>query len=388
MRMNTKVCFIGAARYGSPLDPTSEKKFRVLETLGELFVVGFSEDMRPRRFAEHAHFYLLPNVPAPIVRYLEIFALVPVICFWLIMRRGVNVLIAQSPYEGFVAAVAKIVAGWLGCKVRLVVESHGDFEASVFMQRRIVFPSIYGFLMRHCANFTLNQADCSRAVSNSTREQLERWSPGKQMFQFPTWTDIEVFLQAGADKQEPSGQEILYAGVLIPRKGVHHLINAFVSVSNDFPAARLFIVGHEENKAYAGELKKQVERLGLARRVQFKGRVQQADLAAWMRRACMFVLPTYSEGLPRVVFEAMAAKLPVIATNVSGIPDVLQDAVTGFTVSPGDEVALAEKIRWILEHPDNAFTLGRCAHDFAKEFFSTKAYVENYARMFTTSFVL
>ena len=101
----------------------------------------------------------------------------------------------------------------------------------------------------------------------------------------------------------------------------------------------------------------------------------------------MFVLPTYSEGLPRVVFEAMAARLPVVATNVSGIPDVLQDCVTGFTVCPGDEVALAEKIRWILEHPDKAREVGQRARAFAEGFFSTEEYVQNYARMFRTSFV-
>ena len=51
-----KVCFLGGARYSQPLDAASEKKWRLLSGLGEMFVIGFSQDIRPRRFTQHAHF--------------------------------------------------------------------------------------------------------------------------------------------------------------------------------------------------------------------------------------------------------------------------------------------------------------------------------------------
>jgi glycosyltransferase involved in cell wall biosynthesis len=380
--MDMKICFLGATRYSQPLNATSEKKFRALKSLGEPFVIGFSQGLRPRWFTEQAHFYLMPELPLPLLRYTELLVVGPFIACWLIFRHGVRLLVAQSPYEGFAAAVAKKIAGWFGHRVVLVVESHGDFEKSVFLQRPIALPRLYRFLMHHVARFSLKHADFLRAVSNSGSEQLKRWIPGKRNFQFPTWTDIEVFLQAGGSEKEHWWQNVLYTGVLIPRKGVHHLINAFACVANDFPRTRLFIVGHEENKAYAAELKEQVKRLGLDGRVQFVGQVLQAELILWVRRACMLVLPTYSEGLPRVVFEAMAAGLPVIASAVSGIPDVVQDSVTGFLVEPGDETALAEKIRWSLEHPDEASELGRRARIFAEGFFSTQVYVDGYRQIF------
>ena len=59
--MKTKVAFLGGARYNQPLDATSEKKWRLVSPLGILFVIGFSQDLRPRRFTQHAHFYLLPK---------------------------------------------------------------------------------------------------------------------------------------------------------------------------------------------------------------------------------------------------------------------------------------------------------------------------------------
>lgn len=380
-----KACFIGGARYGQPLDTTSAKKFAALTTLSELFVIGFSQDLSPRRFTEQAHFYLLPKLPLPLLRYAEMFLLTPFLALWLIMRHGVDVLVAQSPYEGFAAAWAKKLAGWLGQCVALVVESHGDFEASLFLQRRIILPRLYRFLMRQVAGFSLKHADVLRVISQSMKEQLERRSPGKPIVQFPTWTDIDVFLQAGLSSENHSLQDILYAGVLIPLKGVHHLINAFTSIAKDFPQARLVVVGSEENGSYAADLKDQVARYGLGGRVQFLEEIPQANLAKRMRSACVFVLPSTSEGLGRVVVEAMAAGTPVIGSDVGGIPEMVKDGVTGFLVPPGDEITLAERLRWVLEHPEETCEMGCRARTFASTFFSTEMYVEGYRQILGAS---
>jgi glycosyltransferase involved in cell wall biosynthesis len=379
--MRTKVCFIGGARYSQPLDRTSEKKWRLLSELGETFVIGFSQDLRLRRFTQHAHFYLLPKFPMPVLRYLAMFTVGPALILWLILRHGVRILAAQSPYEGFAAAVAKVLARLVGFQVVLIVENHGDFEVSLFLQRRVRCQNLYRWLMRRTARFALQHADLLRAISDSTRKQLETWSPGKPIVQFPTWTDIEVFLKAGESDgaREPV---ILYAGVLIPRKGVHHLLRAFAKVAQEFPEVRLELVGRDENPEYAEELRQEVFRLRLNGRVSFVGEVPQVELANQMRRSRVFVLPTYSEGLPRVVFEAMATGVPVIATAVSGIPEIIQNEITGFLVPPGDEEALAERLRWVLKHPQEAKAMGHRAREFARSFFSPEVYLAGYRRLF------
>jgi glycosyltransferase involved in cell wall biosynthesis len=376
-----KVCFIGGARYSQPLDRTSEKKWRLLSELGEMFVIGFSQDLRPRRFTQHAHFYLLPKFPLPVLRYLAMFTVGSVLVFWLILRHGVRILAAQSPYEGFAAAVAKVLARLVGFQVVLIVENHGDFEVSLFLQRQVRCQNLYRWLMRRTARFALQHADLLRAVSNSTRKQLEIWLPEKPIVKFPTWTDIEVFLKAGEDDgvREPV---VLYAGVLTPLKGVHHLLHAFAKVAQEFPEVRLEIVGRDENPEYAEELRQEVFRLRLNGRVSFVGEVPQVELANRMRRSRVFVLPTYSEGLPRVVFEAMATGVPVIATAVSGIPEIIQNEITGFLVPPGDEEALAERLRWVLKHPQEAKAMGHRAREFARSFFSPEVYLAGYRRLF------
>jgi glycosyltransferase involved in cell wall biosynthesis len=377
-----KVCFIGGTRYSQPLDATSEKKFRALKSLGELYVVGFSRDLYPRCFTQHAFLYLLPELPLAVFRYIEMLLVGSVVTCWLIFRHRVEILIAQSPYEGYGAVVAKKIAGRFGRKVMLIVESHGDFEESLFMQRRILLPPLYRLLMRHAARFALKHADSLRAVSNSTGEQLKRWAPGKPAFQFVAWTDMETFLKAGAERNGQMSQNILYAGLLIPRKGIHHLIRAFIPIAQDFPQARLVIAGPEANRSYAAQLKTQTKQLGLNGRIHFVDELARVVLAARMQQSCVLVLPSYSEGLPRVVYEAMAVGLPVIASAVSGIPEIVQDSVTGFLVPPGDENALSEKIRWMLEHPLDGHEMGRRARNFAERFFSTEAYVAGYRELF------
>jgi len=377
-----RTAFLGGARYGRPLDATNRKKFRALQSLGELFVIGYSHDLRPRCFCEHARFYLFPQVPLAFLRYLEMLVCAPLLVCWLIFRYRVQIIVAQSPYEGFAAAVAKKIAKCFGYQLALVVESHGDFEESLLLERGRPAPAFYRRLMHRVARFSLQQADLLRAVSAATQRQLEKWSPAKSIVRFPAWTDMEVFLSAGAKEKEKFSQEILYAGVLTPLKGVHFLIEAFAAIAAEFPEARLTLVGRAQNELYTTELKRQVVGAGLTDRVCFAAPLAQANLALLMKNAVVLVLPSLSEGLGRVIIEAMAAATPVIANDVGGIPELVKDGDNGFLVPPGDARRLAEKLRWILNNPDQARWMGRRARDFAQGFFSTESYVDGYRRLF------
>jgi glycosyltransferase involved in cell wall biosynthesis len=148
---------------------------------------------------------------------------------------------------------------------------------------------------------------------------------------------------------------------------------------------RLVIVGSEENKAYAGELKEQAKRTRLNGRVVFVKEVPQVELAAYLSKAHVFVLPSISEGLGRVVGEAMAVGVPVIGSRIGGIPEMVKDGVTGFLVPPGDEPALAGRLRWVFEHTEEARKMGIRARTFAKQFFSTESYVRGYETPFLVS---
>lgn len=382
--MTDKICFLGGARYTQPLDATAEKKFRAMGSLGDIFVVGFSTDLKPRCFTEHARFYLLPQLPLPVLRYVELFVAGQVLCLWLVLRHRIEVIVAQSPYEGFVATLAIQIVSWFGYRVKLSVEVHGDFENSLFSYRSIRLAGSYRFLMARIARYAIARADVLRSISASTTLQLKRWAPAKRIVQFSAWTDIETFLAAGRVAKSDHSYTILYAGALTPLKGVHHLIAAFVLVATRFREARLVIAGGDLNPSYAATLRRQVCEYGLSRRVHFTGPLPQSKLAQRMAGAAVLVLPSQSEGFGRVVLEAMAAGTPVIGSRVGGIPELIEDGVSGFLVAPGDEEMLADKISWLFENRDQATAMGLAARRFAAGRFSTAGYLHGYREIIAT----
>jgi glycosyltransferase involved in cell wall biosynthesis len=302
---------------------------------------------------------------------------------WFVFRQHGRIVVAQSPYEGVCGAIVKNVAGWLGHRVVVIVESHGDFEQSLFLYRRVTHPVTYRFMMRKAAEFSLRHADILRAISQTTREQLLRLAPGKPVEEFMAWTDIEPFLVVGQTRQVRNPGIFLYAGVIAPTKGLIHLVKAFSMLVRKIPEARLLLVGREQNPKYAQQLKDLASTNGIIQQVDFMSEIPQKQLAERMGQADIFVLPSLSEGLGRVVVEAMAAGMPVIGSRVGGIPEIVQHGKTGVLVSPGDEQALAEQMYQLLKQPEKTFRMGQEARDFATQFFSEQSYVQGYARLLT-----
>ncbi len=375
------VCWVGSARYTRPLDRTAAAKWSALETLGvQMSVVAFSASLRPRRFDEHAQFILMPQPPAALLRYLVIFTLAPILAFGQVLR-GANVLVAQSAYDGAIAGLVKQAARLFGRRVVLIVENHGDFEESVFMQRRVALAGLYRPLMRALARYAFRQADLLRSISSMTHAQLEQWRGGQPVERFMTWTDAGAFRETVREMPLAEARDIVYAGVLIPRKGVQFLLDAFAQLAPHHPDSRLWIVGKAENREYAAQLEAQARELGIAGRVTFAGDVPQAELARYMARARVLAVPSLSEGLGRVVVEAMMVGTPVVGSRVGGIPDMIEDGVNGLLVPPGNAGALAGALQRVLADPDIE-TMGRAAQAFADGFFSPEAYVAGYRRLF------
>ncbi|HEY3248765.1 MAG TPA: glycosyltransferase family 4 protein [bacterium] len=373
-----RICVIGGARFTRPLDPGAAKKFGTLAVLGRFWVIGFSKSSRPQRFSEHsATFYLLPGPRWAVIRYLLLFVAGPLLCAWCVFVRGVRIVVAQSPYEAAPAALVKALARLLGRRVVLIVESHGDFEASLFLQRHVRFRALYAWAMHLAAKIGTASADLLRSVSDATGRQLRTWAGPRPIVRFHTWTDLDVFFAAGARRRP--GRGILYAGVLTPLKGVDVLIDAFAR--SRAAGTRLIIIGRSVNITYADALRRRVQEDGLGSDVEFHDHVPQSHLAAALSEAGAFVLPSFSEGMPRVILEAMAVGVPVVATTAGGIPEVIDDGVTGWLVPPRDAGALADRLRWIFTHQGEAEAVGSSARAIALRRFSLAAYRQGYAEL-------
>ena len=193
---------------------------------------------------------------------------------------------------------------------------------------------------------------------------------------------MEMFLQAGEQKKNfSSTPTILFVGNLVPGKGVHVALESFTSIADQFSGTQLVLIGTSDDHTFVEALKKSI-RPDLEGRIRFLGQLPQSQVAQHMAKATVLVIPSLSEGLGRVIFEAMACQTPVIGSRVGGIPDLITDEVTGFLVPPGDESALASKISWILQNPVKGREMGLEAQKFAENFFSSEIYVQEYRRLF------
>ncbi len=378
-----RVCWVDTMRYTQPLQPGQARKWRRLtEDLGvEIVVTSFAPGLRPQVFREHARFIQWPALPLAPLRWLTAWLLVPPVVLWLVFAQGIDVLIAHDPVIGAAAALAKTLARIVGRRVALVVETRGDFLKGFVGQRRMPVPGLWLGLIERLARYSLRRADALRAVSASSAGQLREFAPEKPLRQFMSWTDASVFQKFGAQQTVSQRLEVLYAGVLIPRKGIRELIEAFARIANDVPQAQLRIVGKAANRDYATGLHRQVSDLGLESRITIDDPLSQAELAVAMARARLLVLPSYSEGLPKVLVEAMLCGTPVLATAVDGIPEIVEEGVTGWLAPPGDVDALADKLLHALREAD-VDRMGASARAFATRFFSAETYVNHYGDLF------
>lgn len=138
---------------------------------------------------------------------------------------------------------------------------------------------------------------------------------------------------------------VLFLGRLRDKKGVYDLLRAWPAVLARHPGARLLLGGDGELAAAAALARE----LGVEASVELPGWLDGSAKAAALRRATVFVLPSYFEGLPISLLEAMAAGVPVIATPVGGVPDLIEAERNGLLVPAGDVSGLAEALRRLLD---------------------------------------
>jgi glycosyltransferase involved in cell wall biosynthesis len=137
-----------------------------------------------------------------------------------------------------------------------------------------------------------------------------------------------------------------YVGRLSEEKGVHYLIDAFASLRPEQSRTRLLIVGDGPRRH---ELEHQAHERGVASRVTFTG--FQSDTSRWYSAMDAFVLPSLTEGTPMALLEAMAYRLPVIASAVGGVPAMLSDRENGILVPPGDVAQLCQAMQTLTTTP-------------------------------------
>ena len=232
------------------------------------------------------------------------------------------------------------------------------------------------FIGRAFIRGAINSSDALIAVSGESARQLRKLAAAPNITVIPNAIDTTIF---GVGKKEATAEQktgktvrLLFVGAIGKLKGERDLIRALSILRGrgcQYDLQVSFL-------GYGAESLEPVCReAGVTDWIDFLGAVSLEKRVEFFRRADIFVLPTYAEAMPMSIIEAMAAGLPVISTNVGGIPEMIEHEVDGLLVVPGDVAELADKIQYLLENGNVRRAYGAQAAHKARRQFDIRQYV-------------
>ena len=266
----------------------------------------------------------------------------------LLRRRRADVLHTHT------LAAANVLARLAGRAARVPVVSHLHIENHF---RPATRP-----LLARLDNATARLAARLLAVSGDTRRAYERQGYPRGRIEV-VYNGVDVPANGGFRRNDPA--RIGEIARLCDVKGQRELLQAVARL----PEARLVLAGRdlEQGGAFQDALERESERLGIRERVEFGF---HDDVPALLESLDVVALPSWTEGLPIVLLEAMAHARPVVATPVGGTPELVTDGETGLLVPPRDPEALATALRRLLEDPELARRLGEAGRARVAERFT------------------
>ncbi len=313
----------------------------------------------------------------------------------LIRRRRAFDLVFVSGYR-VVGLVVVPLARLLGKPVVLKADSLGEMSGAFFQAGLAKYGLSGGFwpvrLFLAWRNRVLRRAAAFVAISSAVREELRAGGvDGRMIAPIPNSVDTDRFLPVSAAERRElrrrfglpeSARIAIYTGRLVTTKGLPLLVEVWRRLAGEMGSVHLLLVGEGglgiQNCEAA--LRASVRQHGLDGRVTFTGRV--TDVAPYLQAADCFVLPSEDEAFGLAAVEAMACGLPVLATAVGGLVDIVGDGETGLLIPPADAGALAGGLRRLLGDEKLSQALGRAGRRRAEAVYSQARILANFEQLF------
>jgi glycosyltransferase involved in cell wall biosynthesis len=229
-------------------------------------------------------------------------------------------------------------------RVKVLFQVHGG-RLDEFLMKRSFFSKLV--ILR-----TLRLADQIAVLSSVQKRAFEKYDIQNEIIIVPNIVDANRFSQNSKRKKPGDNLDrliviLFITPIFFKRKGVWEILEAVPQVTQSHKNVRFVFIGADQEES---TMRSYCVQKGLQSYVEFPGRrFGQAIIDAY-HNADIFLLPSYQEGFPLTILEAMAAGLPVISTPVGAIPEVIENGVNGFLIPPRDSQALAEKINLLIEH--------------------------------------
>jgi glycosyltransferase involved in cell wall biosynthesis len=279
-------------------------------------------------------------------------------------------------YARAMASFLSVLVSGRAALVHAHVAAHGSFwRKSTFLTVARIFrvPTILhlhasqfrDFYVRDCGSIrrrvirhVLEHASTVIVLSKRLQAYIGTIAPRARTMTIHNFVDIgRIEAEARQAAVKRSASLLLFLGDIGHRKGIYDLIQALPEVSRSVPEVRLVAGGRGE----IDEARRRARFLGVEGHILLPGYVSGAEKARLLAEAAIYVLPSYNEGVPISILEAMCVGVPIITTPVGGIPDVVRDGEEGFLVPPGSIDQLARKIIELLGNEELRNTMGENA---------------------------
>lgn len=226
-----------------------------------------------------------------------------------------------------------------------------------------------GRLAKWIVRFVLKESTCVIALSSQWKIKLRSIAPGANVVCI--FNSVSIPALRDSVPLQDRRPVLLFLGRLGKGKGTYDLLEAVARILPVFPNVELLCGGDGELEQVAARAKE----LGIGDNVKILGWVKGEEKQRLLDEAAVYVLPSYIEGMPMGVLEAMAAGVPVITTTVGGIPDAINPGVDGILIEPGDVNALSNAITSLLENADMRVNIGTAGRQKIVESFSAEKVV-------------
>jgi glycosyltransferase involved in cell wall biosynthesis len=355
---NPRVLFLGRSRYLLPLPGWLSKKWDAIEEVIDYRVLGAAEaggETRSERFR------LRPPARPRALDGVLFYARLPFRIRRQIDEFHPEAIVAADPFIGATALIGRRLAG---VTTPLIVEVHGDWRTFTrgygSPARRFLSP-----ITDRISDYVLRHADSTRGLSGFTSGLIEGVRGKPATATFPTYSDLSAFV-AEPVKPLPDKPVAVFVGMLEAYKNVDGLARAWRRVAVTVPEARLVIIGKGNRKHVVDQLLDD-----LPEQVEYHAQLLPSEIATKLDEATLLVLPSWPEGLGRVIIEAFARGRGVVATGAGGVLDLVENGVEGILIAPADTDALVDELTCVLSDRDLATRLGKAAHARYADWHST-----------------
>ena len=358
--MMNKVLFISPTVYSNPITKDIQKKFQSLSKVCNPTVFAFSEE-KFNSVVEGVETIFNKKNKNRFFNYLKIIFLFFFEIPKIVKDQNIEIVCLQDPITGFFTIFSLKIRK---LPVKIVVETHGDFINTIGLEKNLLIPKFYTLIFSYLAKYSIKNADLIRSISDFTEKQALNFGYKGLFVRFPAWINIDNYLNADTKRLSTGTFKIIFVGSVTERKNPKIIIESLETIDEDIS---LDIIGQTPNLKYLKELNKLIASSKHAKSITMTPFIKAEELILKYSSANLFILPSKSEGLGRVIIEAQSTACPVLVSSNTGMTDLIIENETGYIFENNNKNDLTKKIQYIIDNYESALQIGLNSKDFVKE---------------------